>query len=116
MPRVYERFNRVRKSVATAYYLHISHHGMLDDNDIAALTHRQMATAAQSAGVEPPNGDESRALIRQLLRVFNGIDAPAAEPRAATKTKGTRVSRDELAQSLDSLGILIKAATQGVSQ
>lgn len=112
----------MRKSVATAYYLHISHHGMLDDNDIAALTQRQMTTAARSAGVEPPNSDDSRALIRQLLRVFNGIDAPAAERPAATGPKGTRVTRvtrvtrDELARSLDSLAVVIQAAAQGVSR
>ncbi|MFJ1742452.1 hypothetical protein ACIOG4_27735 [Streptomyces microflavus] len=116
VPSVYERFNRVRKSVATAYYLHISHHGMLDGNDIAALTQRQMTTAARSAGVEPPNSDDSRALVRQLLRVFNGIDAPAAERPAATGPKGTRVTRDELAHSLDSLAVVIQAAAQGVTR
>ncbi|MGW7463726.1 hypothetical protein ACWGJT_03235 [Streptomyces xantholiticus] len=107
---VYQRFNRIRKALATAYYLHISHHGVLTDADIDSLTQHQMVTAARSAGVSPPNSDDSRDLIRRLLRVFNGIDAPASD------VVDTPVTRDELAHALNGLAVVVQAAAQGVRQ
>lgn len=106
---VYKRFNQVRKALATAYYLHISHHGALTATDIDALAQYQMASAARSAGVEPPNSNDSRDLIRQLLRVFNGIDAPATEGVPP-------VTRDELAHALTALTTVVQAAAQGVAR
>ncbi|MCZ1021449.1 hypothetical protein [Streptomyces noursei] len=96
--------------MATAFYLHLSHHGALTGADIDALTQHQMSTAARSMGVEPPHSDESRALIRNLLRVANGIVVPASDLAQAP------VSRDELAQALNGLAVVVQAATQGVSR
>ncbi|MDX3068960.1 MULTISPECIES: hypothetical protein [Streptomyces] len=109
----YKRFNQVRKSLATAYYLHITHHGMLSAEDIASLGQHQMATAARSAGVEAPTSDETREMIRSLLRVFNGIDAPASAPVPVPTAK---VTESELATALDGLAVVVKAAAQGVSR
>ncbi|MEW2434241.1 hypothetical protein AB0952_08670 [Streptomyces caniferus] len=109
-PTVYKRFNRVRKALATAYYLHISHHGLLTGADIGALAPHQMAVAARSAGVEAPNSMESRELVRALLRVFNGIEEPE------TAAVEAPVSRDELARALSGLAIVVQAAAQGVNR
>ncbi|MFJ8676825.1 hypothetical protein [Streptomyces sp. NPDC093589] len=65
-----------------------------------------MAVAARSAGVESPNSMESRELVRALLRVFNGVEAPA--------TAEAPVSRDELARALSGLAVVVQAAAQGV--
>ncbi|MFH0246395.1 hypothetical protein ACGRHY_29140 [Streptomyces sp. HK10] len=85
---------------------------MLTAADIDSLTQHQMAAAARSAGVEPPNSDDSRDLIRKLLLVFNGLDAPAS----ATAPADTEVTRDDLARALNSLAVVIQAAAQGVTR
>lgn len=109
----YKRFNQVRKALATAYYLHITHHGMLSADDIASLAQHQMATAARSAGVEAPTSDETREMIRSLLRVFNGIDAPASAP---VPLQTVRVTESELATALGGLAVVVQAAAQGVGR
>ncbi|MFD3422090.1 hypothetical protein [Streptomyces decoyicus] len=109
-PTVYKRFNQVRKALATAYYLHISHHGALTGTDIEALTSHQMGVAARSAGVEAPNSIETRELVRAVLRVFNRVEA------SATPVAETPVSRDELARAISGLAVVVQAASQGVNR
>ncbi|MGW0868240.1 hypothetical protein [Streptomyces sp. NPDC002611] len=86
---------------------------MLSAEDIDSLGQHHMATAARSAGVEAPTSDETREMIRSLLRVFNGIDAPASAPAPLRTAK---VTESELATALDGLAVVVKAAAQGVSR
>ncbi|WP_431983816.1 hypothetical protein [Streptomyces qinglanensis] len=86
---------------------------MLAEADISALSQREMASAALVAGVRPPNSDDSRELIRKLLRVFNGIEVPASEIPAP-------VTRDELAHAIqgltNGLATVLQAAAQGADR
>ncbi|MFI8932402.1 hypothetical protein ACIG3E_32660 [Streptomyces sp. NPDC053474] len=118
-PSVYTRFNRIRKAVAMAYYLHITHHGHLTGSDINALTQRQMAAAARQAGVEAPNSAATRDTVRELLHVFNatgGSSVPDSPARAVTNRSDRAITRDDLARALDGLGIVVQAAAQGVDR
>jgi hypothetical protein len=83
---------------------------MFTSAEIDSLTQYEMASAAHSAGVEPPRSNDSRNLIRNFLRIFTGVGTPTADAAETTVTRG------DLAQALNGLTTVVRAATQGVNR
>ncbi|MFF6829917.1 hypothetical protein [Streptomyces longwoodensis] len=93
---VYEDHNRRRKATAIAFELVTSYNGRILPSDVDRITAADMDAAADRAGVNRPEirPEETRRIVRDLLRVYAG--APASSPDTSAAAVGNGSAGEQL--------------------
>lgn len=75
--------NRLTKAIAMAMAIRVEFGDQATPAMLERLTEADFKRAADSAGVHAPNSDETRALVRLLVTVFEATTRPGVDPKGA---------------------------------